>query len=248
MTKKDDSPIVDTSVMNRDLTGSDEGQKFLAIAALAGPHEAIVNQLQSGGSQMTSQRERLPTEGLIGYFKYLKDKDGELLRDENGLGRREVVDHKGRARQPWEAMGIKILGIDPEDDLFTKVELPEGWTIGPDPKDEYGKRSLLLDAKGAKRASIFYKAAYYERRASITPLCRYTLEHGLEDENNWEGSQWRYVIDNATGKTLFKAPTRTREEDYAAGRGKEMWDIAEKWLDDHYSEWHHSAAYWEDEA
>lgn len=66
------------------------------------------------------------------------------------------------ARAAIEARGIKIVNED--DDLFFQVELPEGWRIAP---TDHSMHSDLLDADGEIVAGIFYKAAFYDRRADI---------------------------------------------------------------------------------
>jgi hypothetical protein len=67
---------------------------------------------------------------------------------------------------PWnqlEAMGIKR-GKD-VDDLFVSVELPEGWKkVATD----HSMWSELQDASGKVVASIFYKAAFYDRKAHLS--------------------------------------------------------------------------------
>jgi hypothetical protein len=62
---------------------------------------------------------------------------------------------------------IQKLGFnigDAVDELFTVVHLPPGWKKQP---TEHSMWSDLLDERGRIRASIFYKAAFYDRRAHI---------------------------------------------------------------------------------
>lgn len=63
-----------------------------------------------------------------------------------------------------EMMGVKRLGPVSDDPLFVHVELPEGWRIRP---TEHSMNSYLVDAEGQDRAHIFYKAAFYDRKAHI---------------------------------------------------------------------------------
>lgn len=65
-------------------------------------------------------------------------------------------------RKQLEEMGI-VFG-EPVDDLFVEVQLPEGWKKVP---TGHSMWSDLVDAEGNKRASIFYKAAFYDRDAFI---------------------------------------------------------------------------------
>lgn len=67
---------------------------------------------------------------------------------------------------PWpelEALGI-VRGED-VDNLFVNATLPAGWSIKP---TDHSMWSKLLDETGAERASIFYKAAFYDRSAHLT--------------------------------------------------------------------------------
>lgn len=67
------------------------------------------------------------------------------------------------ARPKYEALGIKVLGA--VDNLFLKVELPEGWEVIPEEDSCYW--SGLYDASGKEVARFFYKAAFYDRDAFI---------------------------------------------------------------------------------
>lgn len=72
-------------------------------------------------------------------------------------------------KKDLEAAGVKFLGPVEGDSLFQYVELPAGWKKeGTD----HSMWSKLVDEQGRERASIFYKAASYDRRAfaSVTKL------------------------------------------------------------------------------
>ncbi len=75
-----------------------------------------------------------------------------------------------------EKLGIQVTGT--EDDLFYNVVLPEGWKI--EPTDHY-LWSHLVDAKGRKRASIFYKAAFYDRDAFLRFERRFSINREVDD-------------------------------------------------------------------
>lgn len=60
--------------------------------------------------------------------------------------------------------GIQVIGPRKSDPIFTDVILPAGWKVQP---TDHSMWSDLVDAGGAKRASIFYKAAFYDRSAFI---------------------------------------------------------------------------------
>lgn len=53
----------------------------------------------------------------------------------------------------------------PGDALFVNATLPEGWTRQAADGGAYW--SYLIDDRGVRRVSVFYKAAFYDRRASM---------------------------------------------------------------------------------
>lgn len=69
-----------------------------------------------------------------------------------------------RTRKALEDAGVKFGELVDGDSLFIYAELPEGWRKEGTDHSMY---SDLLDEKGRKRASIFYKAAFYDRSAHM---------------------------------------------------------------------------------
>lgn len=67
-------------------------------------------------------------------------------------------------KEQYRHMGIKVIEQSNDDSLFFDVTLPEGWKIEP---TNHSMWSDLVDNKDRKRASIFYKAAFYDRSAHI---------------------------------------------------------------------------------
>lgn len=68
------------------------------------------------------------------------------------------------ARERLEAMGVRIGPAVEGDDLFVYADLPDGWERRP---TEHSMWSDLVDGGGRKVASIFYKAAFYDRDAFL---------------------------------------------------------------------------------
>lgn len=60
--------------------------------------------------------------------------------------------------------GIEILGPSEGDDLFMNVRMPDGMKIEP---TDHSMWSRLVATDGTELARIFYKAAFYDRRAFI---------------------------------------------------------------------------------
>lgn len=70
-------------------------------------------------------------------------------------------------------IGVEIIGPVEGDDLFSFVRLPPGWSKQATGHSMWNK---LLDEKGRERASFFYKAAFYDRRAHINASARYRID------------------------------------------------------------------------
>lgn len=71
----------------------------------------------------------------------------------------------GGTEADFEAFGFTFGDPDPDDPLFRPATLPEGW------KREAGedsRGSSIVDALGRERVSVFYKAAFYARSASMS--------------------------------------------------------------------------------
>jgi hypothetical protein len=96
--------------------------------------------------------------------------DPDAIYAQERQGQAELVQsaqlpREGLMNLPEKARhGIKVLRDSPEDPLFVDVELPAGWTKV---KTDHDMWSNLLDADGKIVARIFYKAAFYDRRASM---------------------------------------------------------------------------------
>jgi hypothetical protein len=102
----------------------------------------------------------------------------------------------------WDALAALGFGApEPTDDeLFVKTTLPTGWSKGA---TEHDMHSSVLDERGVERVSVFYKAAFYDRRASFHVT---NVGHSLsisaiygEDEPALP-SQWGVLTDEERGQ------------------------------------------------
>ncbi|MFK0172654.1 hypothetical protein ACIQU5_28045 [Streptomyces sp. NPDC090306] len=66
------------------------------------------------------------------------------------------------SRAAYEALGIRFGEPADGDPLFQHVTLPDGWTRQPGESDLW---SYVVDELGRRRVTVFYKAAFYDRRA-----------------------------------------------------------------------------------
>ena len=167
--------------------------------------------------------------------------EAQEARGQRDFVRNETLPIDGR--EQMEALGIEYL--EPADDLFWYVKLPEGWKKEP---TDHSMWSNLLDDKGRKRAAIFYKAAFYDRSAHITASHRYSW--GTQPVGGWDNYDGPYhgvVLDCErviweTPEKLTK-PERPSSEWYDSkdALGRQAW----VWLEEHYPDWDSYIAYWD---
>jgi len=134
-----------------------------------------------------------------------------------------------------EKAGV-IFGDKVESDpIFQNVTLPKGWEIRP---TKHSMWTELVDDKGRVRASIFYKAAFYDRSTHISLSSRYNYSQYQNNEKAvardgdkiiWESEPFEFGED---GEPTY---------DSRDVRGKE----AEDWLNENYPDWRDVTAYWE---
>lgn len=65
------------------------------------------------------------------------------------------------SREAFEALGFEFTEID--DNVLIKAKLPEGWTI----QAIDGYWSEICDETGKRRATYFYKSAFYDRNGHM---------------------------------------------------------------------------------
>ena len=150
-------------------------------------------------------------------------------------------------RQELEQMGV-IFGEE-ADDIFVYVTLPEGW------KKESNNHSMwskLLDDQGRERASIFYKAAFYDRDAHTNILARFnasTIPINGWDDPDYHQKEWIGVVLDGGTKIWQTEPI---DPEPKVANDLMVWyskkdDLVEKarlWLDENYPDWKSRLAYW----
>lgn len=121
------------------------------------------------------------------------------------------------------------------DPLFCRVSLPPGW----------GKRSTdhamynnLIDDKGRKRATIFYKAAFYDRDAFMNCDRRYSATTHYS-----ENSQAVVPVVADSGKEIWRGEPVIEAKRYEASDKARK--VAAAWLDEHFPKWQDLTAYWD---
>lgn len=159
-------------------------------------------------------------------------------------------------REELEGMGI-VFGEN-ADNLFVHVQLPGGWRKE---RTDHSMWSDLLDARGRKRASIFYKAAFYDQDAFISTTRRYSVS--TRPIGGWtrdrRGEQWESVVLDCDGAVLWSLYKLRPEPVYSSATGEGnraswlLWrrekdalsKLATGWLDKNYPDWQSVLAYWD---
>lgn len=107
--------------------------------------------------------------------------------------------------------------------------------------------SDLLDNKGRRRGSIFYKAAFYDRRADFRLSKRYTFDtylpcdaqaNPMEFHNH---SHWKTCIIDCA-REIHLIGVRSKSADASADPHHQM---ATRWLDENFPNWKSALAYWD---
>lgn len=141
-------------------------------------------------------------------------------------------------------MGIVI--NDEYDDLFWNVTLPDGWEIKATNHDMWNE---LYDDKGRIRATIFYKAAFYDRDAFINFKTRYSIQvthiGDPKDYEVWVKSDLQGTVKD--GETIiFSTECIPSTGDYFKDDKiiKSLGVELAKYMKDHYPEYKDIHAYW----
>ena len=139
----------------------------------------------------------------------------------------------GATREQLETLGFKF-GAD-VDELFVSCELPSGWKKEA---TDHSMHSNLVDEQGRRRASIFYKAAFYDRRADMRVLPRFGV---CAYEDCDQADHYTCAVVDADRSVVFKAGDWGKK-DY---RGQErLIDSCKDWLKTNFPDWKNPLAYW----
>ena len=148
------------------------------------------------------------------------------------------------AKDVYESLGFVVIGESKGDSLFLDVQMPEGWSKKA---TDHSMWTDLFDYSGSKRASIFYKAAFYDRDAFIRFANRYEV-HSNYDKNE-EGGLLKdgnkvmmsyCVFDNKEQKALFSVPKEFMNYD----EEREARDKCKEYLEANFPDKDNVVAYW----
>lgn len=200
------------------------------------------------GTNKRAPRKEDAFDLLMRAFDTESSTDAILAQESDGqrsLVSSDTLPSKGDARPVLEAAGVKYIGPVAGDPLFQYVELPPGWQKVP---SDHAMWSYLTDDKGRTRASIFYKAASYDRDAFVNASRRFSwrIDYDLLDK----GTAQAVITD--CGKEIHRTTgidfdaNGERDLRYAASDAAKA--DAKAWMDEHYPEWEKDGAYWDDES
>lgn len=129
-----------------------------------------------------------------------------------------------------------VYGAD-VDDLFVNVTPPDGWTIRP---SDHAMWSYVHDQNGVMRGGIFYKAAFYDRRAGGHWDARYVLDRDHDGGHVYTAIK---AVDRLTGEVLLIEPVPDGE-----GSNYKVYSAIEKRISDEmdarFPFWRAPEAYW----
>jgi hypothetical protein len=226
------------TVKNTAAMSDDEVSEFIREGIVVGPGRAIENMEARGQSQLVASSQ-LPYSGI---YVLKTERPGETMSLVTPVYANDPPERRAAATVDpvWEKMGIVIRSITAGDPLFVDVTLPAGWKIVPMP-DPRG--SHLVDTNGRHRASIFYKAASYDRYASINVLRRFTVNTIYEQDPR--GTRLG-VFDGETliFRTEKVAESGSFSEDEMAAREKNR-TVAFAWLKERWPDHDNPLAYWD---
>lgn len=129
------------------------------------------------------------------------------------------------------ALGFKVLGD--HDDIFVNIEAPAGWALRP---TEHSMHSDIVDAEGHCRGSVFYKAAFYDRRADFQLHPRYKADADYGDK------EYRATVTDAVGKQVLYRSEPVPSGDYSAQDAADA--VARAWLAERFPDHASVLAYW----
>jgi hypothetical protein len=144
----------------------------------------------------------------------------------------DTLPKKGFDRPTMESLGFTFNGD--HDDLFFSVTFPKGWRKRA---TEHAMWSDLLDDKGRKRGSIFYKAAFYDRSAHMHLVPRYTI-NGYRDAG--AGKDETAVMDGET--VIYSAGIRDERDYETSDKHRKQ---ADDWLKANFPNHNNPLAYWD---
>ena len=140
------------------------------------------------------------------------------------------------SKEAFEALGFTFEDIG--DDVLCKATLPDGWKLKAD-GDRYW--TYLIDEKGRKRGSYFYKGAFYDRSGRMYLSRRFHINYDSADPQKRQGP-YNVSVKDADDTIIFTAGKceKTYSHEY-----EELMQLAKEYLRTNYPEWEDPTKYWD---
>ena len=107
--------------------------------------------------------------------------EAQEAQGQRELVRSSVLPAEIADRASFERLGFTFGEPVPGDSLFLNATMPPGWTKEG---SDHAMWSYLVDDKGRRRASVFYKAACYDRDARMGLSRRYNVGRDYDAPEN----------------------------------------------------------------
>lgn len=192
---------------------------------------------EADGQKSLMQSSQLPVEGSPGHYMY---------------GREDP-----KSDEAWSVTGIEFGPVE-EGELFRNAMLPAGWKKVP---TDHAMWSHLVDDKGRVRASIFYKAAFYDQKAHMDLNHRFVVKKIYDRTKGiWDAYDLMWEVTDC-GEQVFKSkaypipenPRGKGDEDAWEKEWKPTFEAAQEaakeeckaWLKENgFEDWENPGAYW----
>ncbi len=169
-----------------------------------------------------------------------------MIEHQEAMGQRSLVQSETlptkmdpASKAQLEKAGVKFGEKVEGDDMFQYVKLPTGWKKV---RTDHSMWSNLVDEKGRTRASIFYKAAFYDRSAHLSTNRRYSYSFDYD----------RFEKEGVGVTTVTDGTEIIHGTEPINGRNRKSFDVSDEanklandWLTANYPDWQDAAAYWD---
>jgi hypothetical protein len=175
------------------------------------------------------------------------------IEAQEARGQRDLVETFNRLphmkeREMDAAVKMGFIIGDRIDEVFVAATPPKGWTLRA---TEHSMHSDIIDDNGRVRGGLFYKAAFYDRKARVSWNRRYTVDIDYRD-----GFEIYIARDNKTNEPIMdpvevtdpKSPEDGNWDAYDAARAEnaKVYAAMVARLDERFPDNNDASAYWND--
>jgi hypothetical protein len=203
------------------------------------------------GNAVTNTAERAKTNPLGMLLDAMAGGPDNAIERMEAAGQAElcmsdVLPSRGieKVREMIESAGGSIGSLVHGDTIFVNVTLPAGWKKR---STDHSMWSELIDDKGRRRAGIFYKAAFYDRSAHISPDRRFSYD--LYSHEITADGELTANITDACGLVEYAITRKIDMNDEERSRQYKLRDRVGNelrvWLSENWPNWQDCSAYWD---